>query len=130
MSSRHSSCEFPCLGRRRVRRGQPEMRRIIALGAAAFLSGFLLWRCARPHAERVTLSVWSHEADEPGKVALRERVAREIERAHPGIRVKISWYDAQGLIVALKTALPAGQGPDLFYIETDWSDLITDGYVL
>ena len=33
-------------------------------------------------------------------------------------------------MVALKTALPAGQGPDVFYIEADWSDLITDGYVL
>jgi multiple sugar transport system substrate-binding protein len=80
--------------------------------------------------EGTTLSVWSHEADEPAKVAVREKVAREIERAHPGVRVRITWYDSEGLVVALKTSLPAGQGPDVFYIETDWSDLITDGYVL
>jgi len=106
------------------------MKKIGACCVVLFSLGLLLWQVKRPPAEGVTLSIWSHEADEPAKVALRERVAREIERTHPGVRVKITWYDAQGLLVALKTSIPAGQGPDVFYIEADWSDLITDGYLL
>jgi multiple sugar transport system substrate-binding protein len=106
------------------------MKKIVITGAALLLLGLLVRQLTKPRVEVTTLTIWSHEADEPAKVAVRERVAREIERAHPGVRVRITWYDSQGLVVALKTSLPAGQGPDVFYIETDWSDLITDGYVL
>jgi multiple sugar transport system substrate-binding protein len=84
--------------------------------------------CRRQPARGVTLTVWSHEADEPAKVALREQVAREVEKAHPGVRVKITWYEIDGLTTALKTALPVGQGPDVFYIQSDQTDYITNGY--
>lgn len=106
------------------------IRKIGITCAVVLLLGLFVRQLARPQAAITTLSIWSHEADEPAKVAVRERVAREIERAHPGVRVVITWYDSEGLVVALKTSLPAGQGPDIFYIETDWSDLITDGYTL
>jgi multiple sugar transport system substrate-binding protein len=106
------------------------MRKIAIAGALVLALGGLFELFQKPQEEGITLSIWSHEADELGKVAVREKVAREIERTHPGVRVRITWYDSEGLVVALKTALPAGQGPDVFYIEADWSDLITDGYVL
>ncbi len=106
------------------------MRKIAIACAVLLVLGIFFRLFRKPPVEGTTLSVWSHEADEPAKVAVRERVAREIERTHPGVHVKITWYDSEGLVVALKTALPAGEGPDVFYIETDWSDLITDGYVL
>ena len=93
----------------------------VILGARRVLS--------RPVAA-VTLTIWSHEADEPAKVAVREKVARDIEQRHPGIRVKITWYDHDGLSLALKTSLPAGQGPDVFYVEPGWTDLIHEGYLL
>jgi multiple sugar transport system substrate-binding protein len=73
-------------------------------------------------AEDVTLTVWSHEADEPAKVAFREMAARAVEAAHPGVHVKITWYEKDGLYTALKTALPAGQGPDVFYMEPDQTE--------
>ena len=76
-------------------------------------------------AEDVTLTVWSHEADEPAKVAFREQAARDLETAHPGVHVKITWYEKDGLYAALKTALPAGQGPDVFYVEPDQTEYIT-----
>ena len=60
-------------------------------------------------AEDVTLTVWSHEADEPAKVAFREQAARDLEKAHPGVHVKITWYEKDGLDAALKTALPAAR---------------------
>jgi multiple sugar transport system substrate-binding protein len=81
-------------------------------------------------AEDVTLSVWSHEADEPAKVAFRELAARNLEATHPGLHVKITWYEKGGLDAALKTALPAGQGPDVFYLEPDQTQYITQGFIV
>jgi multiple sugar transport system substrate-binding protein len=98
------------------------------------LAGLLIASVVMPlgtavHAEEVTLSVWSHEADEPAKVALRETAARNLEKAHPGLHVKITWYEKKGLDAALKTALPAGQGPDVFYVEPDQTQYISAGYL-
>jgi ABC-type sugar transport system, periplasmic component len=81
-------------------------------------------------AEDTTLTVWSHEADEPAKVALREQAARNLEASHPGVHVKITWYEKDGLYTALRTALPAGQGPDIFYLEPDQTEYITNGYII
>ena len=81
-------------------------------------------------AEDSTLTVWSHEADEPAKVALREQAARNLEASHPGVHVKITWYEKDGLYTALRTALPAGQGPDVFYLEPDQTEYITNGYII
>src|SRR5258708_2924817 len=81
-------------------------------------------------AEDVTLTVWSHEADEPAKVAFREAAARELEKSHPGVHVKITWYEKGGLYAALKTALPAAQGPDVVYLDPDQTEYITNGYIV
>jgi multiple sugar transport system substrate-binding protein len=80
-------------------------------------------------AEDVTLTIWSHEADEPAKVALREQAARNLEAKHPGLKVKITWYEKNGLDAALRTALPSGQGPDVFYLEPDQIEYITNGLI-
>ena len=81
-------------------------------------------------AEDVTITVWSHEADEAAKVALREQAAKNFEKSHPGAHVKITWYEKGGLNTALRTALPAGQGPDVFYVEPDQVEYITNGYII
>ena len=96
-----------------------------AIGIAAGLGA----TPGRVLAEDVTLNVWSHEADEDAKVALREQAARDVEKAHPGVTVKITWYEKNPLLAALKTALPAGQGPDVFYVEPDWTEYVTAGYL-
>ena len=44
--------------------------------------------------------------------------------------MKITWYEKNPLIAALKTALPAGKGPDVFYLEPDQTEYITAGYVI
>lgn len=79
-------------------------------------------------AEDVTITVWSHEVNEPAKVAFRELAAQNLEKSHPGLHVKITWYDKNPLTAALKTALPAGQGPDIYYVEPDMVEYITAGY--
>src|SRR5580692_296772 len=82
-----------------------------------------------PRAEDVTLNVWSHEADEDAKVAFRELAAKDLEASHPGVHVKITWYEKNPLLAALKTALPAGQGPDVLYVEPDWTEYVDAGYL-
>ncbi|HYB11246.1 MAG TPA: extracellular solute-binding protein [Alphaproteobacteria bacterium] len=103
----------------------------IGLAAAAAWAVAATFTCLTPklHAEDVTLTVWSHEADEDAKVAFRELAARNLEKSHPGVHVKITWYEKNPMLAALKTALPAGEGPDVFYIEPDWTEYVTAGYL-
>jgi multiple sugar transport system substrate-binding protein len=81
-------------------------------------------------AEDITITMWSHEADQPSKVAWREAAARALERKNPGVKVKITWFDKPALYAALKTALRAGQAPDIFYDEPDQVEYITNGFLL
>ena len=99
---------------------------VAGLAIGALLAGAVL----RANAQDVTLEVWSHEADEPAKVAFRELAAKNLEKAHPGAKVKITWYEKNPLFAALKTALPAGKGPDVFYLEPDQTEYITAGYIV
>ncbi len=98
------------------------MKWITTIKAASFaalltiVGGGLIPRAC---AEDVTLTVWSHEADEPAKVAFRDHVASDLEKQHPGLHIKITWFEKDGLYTALRTALPAGRGPDVFYLEPD-----------
>jgi multiple sugar transport system substrate-binding protein len=98
--------------------------------ATIALFSFAVLLAAAARAEDVTLEVWTHEADEPAKVAFRELAARNLEKSHPGVKVKITWYEKNPLFAALKTALPAGKGPDVFYLEPDQTEYITAGYVV
>jgi len=120
------------LGKRAGAGGQETMTTSFVnwLFAATLTLGLAVNAGFTAKAEDVTLTVWSHEADEPAKVALREQAARNLEASHPGVHVKITWYEKTGLYAALKTALPAGQGPDVFYLEPDQTEYITSGYII
>src|SRR3977135_881249 len=98
----------------------------MALVTLAVLGGAV----TKAGAQEVTLEVWSHEADEPAKVAFRALAARHRDKRRPGTKVKITWYEKNPLGAALKTALPAGKGPDIFYVEPDQVEYITAGYVV
>ncbi len=76
------------------------------------------------------LTVWSHWADQEAKVKFLESAARAFEQAHPGVTVKFVWYQKEPLDAALKTALTAGQGPDIFYAEPNQTEYIDSGLVL
>jgi multiple sugar transport system substrate-binding protein len=95
---------------------------------AALVLGVAVVATAR--AEDVTLTVWSHEADEDAKVAFREQAAKNLEQSQPGVHVKITWYEKNPMLAALKSALPAGEGPDVFYVEPDWTEYVTAGYIV
>ena len=101
-------------------------RRWFTVSAFATLVGI----GAAASAGEITLTMWSHEASEPAKVAWRETAARNFEGKNPGVKVKITWYEKEALYAALKTALRAGQAPDLFYMEPDQTEYIENAFLL
>ena len=76
------------------------------------------------------LTLWSHWADQQAKVDFVEGAARAFEEANPGVTINITWYQKEPLYAALKTALTAGQGPDIFYAETDQTEYMATGLIL
>jgi multiple sugar transport system substrate-binding protein len=73
--------------------------------------------------------VWSHEADEPAKVAFRELAVKNFEKSHPGTKVKITWYEKNPLFAALKTRCPRARAPTSF-ISSRPVEYITAGYIV
>src|SRR5262249_60060046 len=63
-------------------------------------------------------------------ISWREKAARSFEAKNPDVKVKITWYDKPALNAALRTALRAGQGPDIFYAEPDQTEYITNGFAM
>ena len=102
-------------------------RRWLTAAAVALLTGFV---APIVQAQETTITMWSDEADQPSKVAWREMAARAFEKKNPGVKVKITWFDKPALYAALKTALRAGQAPDIFYDEPDQVEYITNGFLL
>ncbi|PRY22121.1 carbohydrate ABC transporter substrate-binding protein (CUT1 family) [Aliiruegeria haliotis] len=79
-------------------------------------------------AQEITL--WSHWADQASKVEFVENAAKAYEEANPGVTINISWYQKEPLYAALKTALTAAQGPDIFYAESDQTEYMQNDLVL
>ncbi|HWT79224.1 MAG TPA: extracellular solute-binding protein, partial [Candidatus Methylomirabilis sp.] len=101
-------------------------RRWFTFAVLAILLGVA---CAASAGETI-ITMWSHEADQAAKVAWRETAAQNFERKNPGVKVKMTWYQKEALFAALKTALRAGQGPDILYAEPDQTEYIESGYLL
>jgi multiple sugar transport system substrate-binding protein len=106
-------------------------RRFAALFAAgAVASGVLALATPSAVAQTKELTLWTHWAAEKIKRDFVEEAIRRFEAAHPGIKIKASWYEKTALYAALKTALRAGQGPDLFYAEPDQVEYMENGLLL
>jgi len=74
--------------------------RWLAVGALVIALG--ISTSASVSAGEITLTMWSHEASEPAKVAWREMAARTFEKKNPGVKVKITWYEKEALFAALQ----------------------------
>ena len=72
---------------------------------------------AAAQAQEITL--WSHWAAEQPKRQFVEEAIRRFQAANPGVTIRATWYEKNALYAALRTALRAGQGPDVFYAEPD-----------
>jgi multiple sugar transport system substrate-binding protein len=92
----------------------------------------LAWGTAlsTPAISQTELTMWSHWADHDTKVAFVEEAIKRFEDKHPGVTVKITWYQKNPLYAALKGALQAGQGPDIFYAEPSQAEYIENNLLL
>ena len=68
--------------------------------------------------------------DQAGWEKWLETGITRFEAANSGAKVKLSYYDKSALLVALNTALRAGQGPDILYSEPDMLQFPDNGWVL
>jgi multiple sugar transport system substrate-binding protein len=83
------------------------------------------------HAQPVKeLTLWTHWAAEQIKRQYVEEAIADFEKKNPGIKIKASWYEKNALYAALKTALRAGQAPDIFYAEPDQSEYYENAFLL
>jgi multiple sugar transport system substrate-binding protein len=76
------------------------------------------------------LTLWTHWAAEQIKRQYVEEAIADFEKKNPGIKIKASWYEKNALYAALKTALRAGQAPDIFYAEPDQTEYYENSFLL
>lgn len=87
--------------------------------------------CAAANAARAQeIMLWTHWAAEKIKREFVEDAIKRFEAANPGVKIKASWYEKTALYAALKTALRAGQAPDIFYAEPDQVEYMENGLLL
>lgn len=98
--------------------------------AAIALFGLLL--CLAPAVNAQTarqLTIWTMGGDQPGWVKWLEAIRVNFEKNNPGATVKVTFYDKSALLVALRTSLRAGQGPDILYTEPDQLEFADNNYL-
>lgn len=100
-----------------------------ALGAAA-MAAVALASLGPAIAQSREITLWSHWAAEQPKRQFVEEAIRRFEAANPGVTVRATWYEKNALYAALRTALRAGQGPDVFYAEPDQVEYVQNGFLL
>jgi len=81
-------------------------------------------------AQQVKLTMWSHWAAEKIKRDFVEDAIKRFEAANPNVKIEATWYEKTALYAALKTALRAGTGPDIFYAEPDQVEYMENGLLL
>ena len=100
------------------------LTRFIALAAAAVFS------IGAAQAQQKELTLWTHWAAEQIKRQYVEEAIADFEKKNPGVKIKASWYEKNALYAALKTALRAGQAPDIFYAEPDQAEYYENSFLL
>ena len=99
-----------------------------ALGAAFVAAACLAGPAAAQQVKELTF--WSHWAAEMPKRTFVEEAIKAFEAKNPGIKLKQTWYEKTALYAGLKTALRAGQAPDIFYAEPDQVEYMENGFLL
>lgn len=106
------------------------MRGFIPLMLAAATLGAAMGAGPASAQEKTELTFWSHWAAEMPKRSFVEAAIKDFEAKHPGVTIKQTWYEKTALYAALKTALRAGQAPDIFYAEPDQIEYMQNGFLL
>jgi multiple sugar transport system substrate-binding protein len=99
-----------------------------AMGAALVVAVSLAAPAAAQQVKELTF--WSHWAAEMPKRTFVEEAIKAFEAKNPGIKLKQTWYEKTALYAGLKTALRAGQAPDIFYAEPDQVEYMENDFLL
>ena len=104
------------------------MKGMVSMMMAAVAAAALSVGAAPAHAQE-KLTVWSHFADHQGVRSFFTDVQKIFSEENPGKELDIVFYEKEALFAAQTTALPAGQGPDVIYLEPDRMQFVTSGFV-
>jgi multiple sugar transport system substrate-binding protein len=96
--------------------------------AVAVLAG-LAGSAGPAAAQEKTLTVWSHFADHEGVRGFFREVEALFESENPGVNLEMTFYEKNALFAAMTTALQAGEGPDVIYLEPDRMQFVESGLV-
>ena len=106
----------------------PNKKRLTFIAIASFAAAGLAGPAAAQQPKELTF--WSHWAAEMPKRTFVEEAIKQFEANNPGIKIKPTWYEKTALYAGLKTALRAGQAPDIFYAEPDQVEYMENGFLL
>ena len=102
------------------------MRQLFAAAVVAATTAFV----TPAFAQTKELTFWSHWAAEMPKREFVEGAIRDFEAKNPNVKIKQTWYEKTALYAGLKTALRAGQAPDIFYAEPDQVEYMENAFLL
>jgi ABC-type glycerol-3-phosphate transport system substrate-binding protein len=79
----------------------------------------------------ITITWWSHWANEPAKRAVIEKIAADYEAEKPGVDIAITWWDKNPLREAVRGAMISGSGaPDIATFETSQVEWAEAGWLI
>lgn len=99
----------------------------VALSISGAFSGTPIAVSGQAAAQELT--VWSHFADHQGVREFFNETQAIFAKENPGATLNITFYEKQALFAAETTALPAGEGPDVIYLEPDRMQFVDNGFV-
>ena len=99
------------------------------LAAAVTVLAGLAGSAGPAAAQEKTLTVWSHFADHEGVRSFFREVEALFESENPGVNLEMTFYEKNALVAAMTTALQAGEGPDVIYLEPDRMQFVESGLV-
>jgi raffinose/stachyose/melibiose transport system substrate-binding protein len=79
----------------------------------------------------VTITWWSHWANEPAKRETIEKIAADYEIEHPNVDIAVTWWDKNPLRDAIRSTMLAGEGaPDITTFDTPVVEWVEAGWLL
>ena len=88
------------------------------------------WVALGRMAHAAELLWWSQWAVEDSKKMVLFEVKKRFEAAHPGITVKLIFYEKANMFPPLRATMTAGSGfPDVFTMDTDHAELVETGWL-
>ena len=106
---------------------KPSPRRMLQLLGAFLVAGFLVWSAQRQwrHQRQDDVLRISHTQGSPAPIAAFERLAREYERRHPGVKIEQIVIPPRAYTAWLRTRLVGEVAPDIVEI-SGWMDDAAD----